>query len=85
MALAWSLSDDRSGPLIWCGLNAYHQAMPFELPACTPGWLAVINKALPVGDDSPSQPQPWSEPATMVEGRSLVLLAAKPLLEGVSL
>ena len=59
--------------------------MHFELPACTPGWLAVINTALPAGDDLPSQPGPWSEPATEVESRSLVLLAAAPLLEGASL
>ena len=84
-SLAWCLSDDRSGPLLWCGMNAYHQAMHIELPACTPGWLAVINTALPTGDDLPSQPQPWSEPATVVDSRSLVLLAAAPLLEGVSL
>jgi glycogen operon protein len=36
-SLAWSLSDDRSGPLLWCCLNAYHQAMHFELPNRTPG------------------------------------------------
>ena len=84
-SLAWSLSDDRSGPLLWWGMNAYHQAMHFELPACTPGWLSVINTALAAGDDLPSQPGPWSEPATVVESRSLVLLAAAPLLEGVSL
>ena len=59
--------------------------MPFELPNRTPGWLAVINTALAAGDDLPSQPQPWSEPATVVESRSLVLLVAAPLLEGISL
>jgi glycogen operon protein len=66
-------------------MNAYHQAMHFELPSCTPGWLAVINTALPAGDDLPSQPQPWYGPSSVVDSRSLVLLAAAPLLEGVSL
>jgi hypothetical protein len=69
-------------------MNAYHQTMRFDLPACGPGWLAAINTALPAGDDLPSQPRPWSEPTTLVESRSLVLLAAAPLLEvleGVSL
>jgi len=45
----------------------------------------VINTALPAGDDLPSQPQPWYGPSSVVDSRSLVLLAAAPLLEGVSL
>ena len=84
-SLAWSLTDRGRGPLIWCGMNAYYQPMTFSLPVTTPGWLRVIDTSLSSPQDLPAQPEPWSEPQVSLAGRSLALMVAAPLLQGVDL
>jgi isoamylase len=84
-SLAWSLVDAQRGPILWCGMNAYHRAMHFDLPEAGSGWLRVIDTALPAGEDLPRLPQPWLPPGAPLESRSLMLLAAPGLLEGVDL
>ncbi|MEB3352969.1 MAG: isoamylase [Cyanobacteriota bacterium] len=84
-SLAWSLVDPLRGPLLWCGMNAYYQPMDFAVPPGAAGWLRVIDTSRPSGLDLPDCPQPWTESVAPLEGRSLVLLLAPPLLEGLSL
>jgi glycogen operon protein len=84
-SLAWSLVDAQRGPILWCGMNAYHRAMHFDLPAAGSGWLRVIDTALPAGEDLPRRPQPWLPPGAPLESRSLMLLAAPGLLADVDL
>jgi len=79
--LAWSLNDQRRGPLLWCGMNAYDGDLDFQIPACTTGWLKLIDTGLPSGDDLPAQPTTVSGATTAVQSRSLVLLAATPLMQ----
>jgi isoamylase len=83
--LAWSLHDPRHGALLWCGMNAYSKAMHFDLPPCGAGWLRVIDTALPAGLDLPARPDRWSPPGAPLESRSLMLMLAVPLLEGIEL
>jgi glycogen operon protein len=83
--LAWSLNHRSQGQLIWCGMNAYGKAIDFELPICPSGWLRAIDTGLPGGQDLPAEPQPWSQQIARLESRSLMLLVASPLLEGVKL
>ena len=83
--LAWSLHDAQHGPLLWCGMNAYYKAMHFDLPATPPGWLRVIDTALPPDEDLPARPEPWLPAGAPLESRSLMLMVAAPLLEGQSL
>jgi glycogen operon protein len=80
--LAWSLNDRERGPLLWCGLNAYHEDLSFEIPDCPAGWRQVINTGLPAGDDLPQQPQAISGNAAAMSSRSLVLLVSDPLMQG---
>jgi glycogen operon protein len=84
-SLAWSLNDSRSGPLLWCGMNAYYQAMHFDLPVCPAGWLRVIDTALPPDEDLPARPERWRPPGAPLESRSLMLMVAAPLLAGEAL
>ena len=35
--------------------------------------------------DLPAKPEPWSEPQVSLAGRSLALMVAAPLLQGVDL
>ncbi|MFM8278626.1 MAG: glycogen debranching protein [Cyanobium sp.] len=84
-SLAWSLVDPLRGPLLWCGMNAYYQGMEFELPFRAGGWLRVINTALPADEDLPETPQAWIGTKAPLVGRSLILMVAPPLLEGLSL
>ncbi len=83
--LAWSVNERVQGPLLWCGLNAYSRAVHFELPVCPSGWVRVIDTALPAGEDLPSRPQPWKPTGAPLESRSLMLLVAERLLDGVEL
>ncbi|MCP9886792.1 glycogen-debranching protein [Cyanobium sp. ATX 6A2] len=83
--LAWSVNERVQGPLLWCGLNAYSRAVHFELPVCPSGWVRVIDTALPAGDDLPRRPQPWKPTGAPLESRSLMLLVAQRLLDGVEL
>ena len=83
--LAWSLHDHQHQPLLWCGLNAYASTLSFDLPDCQAGWLRVIDTGLPAGEDLPERPQPWRPTSAPLESRSLMLLVASPLLEGVEL
>ena len=83
--LAWSLNDPERGPLLWCGMNAYYKAMHFDLPACTSGWLRVIDTALPPAQALAEHPERWLPSVAPLESRSLMLMAARPLLEGVGL
>jgi glycogen operon protein len=83
--LAWSVHERVQGPLLWCGLNAYSRAIHFELPVCPSGWVRVIDTALPAGEDLPSRPQPWKPTGAPLESRSLMLLVAQRLLDGVEL
>ena len=83
--LAWSLHESPAGPLVWCGMNAYGKAIHFDLPVCPSGWLRVIDTGLPAGEDLPEHPQPWRPASAPLESRSLMLLVAAPLLEGVRL
>ncbi|MEX1323184.1 MAG: alpha-amylase family glycosyl hydrolase, partial [Synechococcaceae cyanobacterium] len=83
--LAWSVNERVEGPLLWCGLNAYSRAIHFELPVCPSGWVRVIDTALPAGEDLPRRPQPWKPTGAPLESRSLMLLVARRLLEGVEL
>jgi glycogen operon protein len=80
--LAWSINDNREGPLLWCGMNAYSKAMHFDLPVCPAGWLRVIDTALPLDEDLPEAPQRWSPAGIPLENRSLVLLVNQNLLKG---
>ncbi len=79
--LAWSLHDVHHGPLLWCGMNAYYQAMHFDLPPAAAGWVRVIDTALPPEQDLPAQPQRWIPNSAPLESRSLILMLAPQLLE----
>ncbi|MFN5193666.1 MAG: glycogen debranching protein [Cyanobacteriota bacterium] len=83
--LAWSLHDSRHGPLLWCGMNAYHKAMHFDLPPCPAGWQRLIDTALAPGDDLPREPLPWTPAGAPLESRSLVLMVAPEVLQGLDL
>lgn len=83
--LAWSVNERVQGPLLWCGLNAYSRAIHFELPVCPSGWVRVIDTALPAGEDLPSRPQLWKPTGAPLESRSLMLLVAQRLVDGVEL
>ncbi|MCP9809696.1 glycogen-debranching protein [Cyanobium sp. HWJ4-Hawea] len=83
--LAWSLNQSPAGPLLWCGMNAYGKAIHFDLPVCPSGWVRVIDTALPAGEDLPQEPIPWRAPSAPLQSRSLVLLMAAPLMQGVRL
>ena len=81
--LAWSIHHRDQGPLLWCGMNAYHRALNFEIPAGAT-WSRLIDTALPNGEDLSVEPQPWGDPHKATQGasqtatlepRSLVLLA----------
>ena len=80
--LAWSLNDRERGPLLWCGMNAYYEDLHFEIPACPSGWCRVIDTSQPPGDDLPAHPPPAGGDSIPMGSRSLVLLAAQPLMEG---
>jgi glycogen operon protein len=84
-SLAWSLSDLARGPLLWCGMNAYYQPMTFSLPLAPTGWLRLIDTGLPSPEDLPAQPQAWSETKICLDGRSLALMVAAPLLQDFDL
>ena len=83
--LAWSLNDAERGPLLWCGLNAYYKPMDFDLPVCPSGWLRLIDTALPPDQALPEQPERWQANGAPLESRSLMMMVARPLLEGVRL
>ncbi|WP_371811743.1 glycogen-debranching protein [Synechococcus sp. LA31] len=80
--LAWSLNDRDRGPLLWCGMNAYHQDLSFEIPTSPSGWCRVIDTHQLPGDDLPAHPPDAVGSSIPIGSRSLVLLAAKPLMEG---
>jgi len=79
--LAWSLYGTQGQPLLWCGMNAYHRAMHFDLPVSPSGWLRLIDTALPAGDDLPEHPELWEPPGAPLESRSLMLLIAPGVLD----
>ncbi len=83
--LAWSLNDGEYGPLLWCGMNAYYKAMHFDLPTSRVGWLRVIDTALPPEEALPARPERWLPNGAPLESRSLMLMVAAPLMEGVEL
>ena len=83
--LAWSLDDPQHGALVWCGMNAYHKPMTFEVPRPAQGWLRCIDTALAGQEALPGDPQPWQGVERELEGRSLVLLVQPPLLKGARL
>ena len=83
--LAWSLNDRERGPLFWCGMNAYYQDLRFELPPCSSGWLRVIDTNQPPGNDLPAEAPAVNGSHMPLGSRSLVLLAAAPLMEGSEL
>ena len=78
--LAWSLNGPQRQPLLWCGMNAFHRAMHFDLPPSPSGWLRVIDTGLPPGEDLPAEPSPWEPPGAPLESRSLMLLVAPGVL-----
>jgi glycogen operon protein len=80
--LAWSLNDRERGPLIWCGMNAYHEDLSFEIPSCPAGWLRVIDTGQEAGDDLSNNPQPLGGNAAPMRSRSLMLLVSEPLMQG---
>jgi glycogen operon protein len=80
--LAWSLNDREHGPLIWCGMNAYHEDLSFEIPSCSSDWKRVIDTHQPTGEDLPSDAPSISGDSVAMGSRSLVLLVAAPLMEG---
>ncbi|MEN9495939.1 MAG: glycogen-debranching protein [Synechococcaceae bacterium WB4_1_0192] len=84
-SLAWSLNEGQRGPLLWCGLNAYHEPLRFAIPTANEPWLRLIDTGQADGDQLPEQPQPLSESersqgALLLRDRSLVLLVAAPLM-----
>ena len=72
--LAWSLSDRQRGPLLWCGMNAYHRDLMFEIPSPQEDWLRVIDTNQPPGCDLAQQPERLSGSEVPLGSRSLVLL-----------
>jgi glycogen operon protein len=83
--LAWSLNDREHGPLIWCGMNAYHEDLSFEIPSCNSGWKRVIDTHQPSGEDLPAAAPSISGSSVAMGSRSLVFLVAAPLMEGYQL
>ncbi|MCY3654617.1 MAG: glycogen-debranching protein, partial [Cyanobacteria bacterium MAG IRC1_bin_28] len=76
-ALAWSVHTATGDAVLWCGLNAFHESIQFDLPCCRSGWRRLIDTALPAGDDLPRSPTgPWPRDRVRLESHSLVLMAA---------
>ena len=75
-ALAWSVHTATGDVVLWCGLNAFHKAIWFDLPRCRRGWRRLIDTALPAGEDLPHEPCPWSPSRVHLEAHSLVLMVA---------
>jgi glycogen operon protein len=80
-SLAWSIEHERHGSLVWCGMNAFHRAMHFDLPPCPAGWMRVIDTGLPADEDLPERPERWLPRGAPLESRSLMLMVAAPLLQ----
>ena len=80
--LAWSLHDHENNALLWCGLNAYGQDLDFALPACSAGWLRVIDTGYAADEDIPAEPQALEASTLQLTSRSTVLLVAAPLMAG---
>jgi glycogen operon protein len=83
--LAWTLNDPHHGALVWCGLNAYHERIAFQVPEQPQGWLRCIDTALPADADLPWEPEAWQGRERELESRSLVLLVQPALLKGITL
>ncbi|MCY4359477.1 MAG: glycogen-debranching protein, partial [Cyanobacteria bacterium MAG APA_bin_95] len=75
-ALAWSLHTATGDVVLWCGLNAFHESIQFDLPRCRNGWRRYVDTALPAGDDLPGSSSPWSRDRVLLESHSLVLMVA---------
>ena len=75
-ALAWSVHTATGDVVLWCGLNAFHKSIQFDLPRCRSGWCRLINTALPAGDDLPQSPSPWTQDRVLLESHSLALMVA---------
>jgi isoamylase len=73
-SLAWSVQDSLQGPLLWCGWNAYYNAMHFDLPPSAAGWMRVIDTALPPDEDFRETPERWTPSGVPLESRSLILM-----------
>jgi hypothetical protein len=66
-------------------MNAYHEDLSFEIPSCTTSWKRVIDTHQPAGEALPSDAPSISGNSVAMGSRSLVLLVAEPLMEGVQL
>ena len=75
-ALAWSVHTATGDVVLWCGLNAFHESIPFDLPRCHSGWRRLINTALPADDDLPRCPRSWPQDRMHLESHSLALMVA---------
>jgi glycogen operon protein len=72
--LAWSLNCEERGALLWCGMNAYHDSLSFQVPQGRSQWHRVVdtnesrvsNTGLEIGIQA--------SPTVKVHGRSLMLL-----------
>ncbi|MBM5820437.1 MAG: hypothetical protein FJ070_10205, partial [Cyanobacteria bacterium K_DeepCast_150m_m2_101] len=59
--------------------------LSFEIPSCNSSWKRVIDTHQPSGEDLPSQAPGMTGNTVAMGSRSLVLLVAEPLMEGVQL
>ena len=75
-ALAWSVHTATGDAVLWCGLNAFHKSIQFDVPRCRGGWRRLIDTALPPGDDLPRSPGPWTQDLVHLQCHSLALLVA---------
>ncbi|WP_269623340.1 glycogen debranching protein [Prochlorococcus marinus] len=80
--ISYSINKGNIGPVLWLGLNAYDQAMNFELPTPSSPWIKLIDTAFTHDDMQPKQIQ--NQKGIKIESRSLVLIAASEHCKQVS-
>jgi isoamylase len=78
--IAWGLSSREGRPLLWCGMNAYHKDLEFEIPRSERQWLKAIDTAQAMPTSRHEAALSKHTTRLSLAGRSLVLLVEEQLL-----
>ncbi len=81
--IAYSVNDPKEGAILWVGLNAYKQAMKFQIPVSRNPWIKLIDTSYTSQKGQPLKALD-DKCAVYVESKSIVVISSKQYLQHLS-
>ena len=81
--IAYSVHNTKEGAILWVGLNAYKQAMEFQIPISSNPWIKLIDTSWTGLGERPLKALD-NKSAVYIESKSIVVISSKQYSQNLS-